>query len=155
MTAENLGMSLEEIKEAVKKIEPSKFMMRKLEGVSNSVFIDDSYSANPDGVIAALDFLNETYQDYKKIIVFPGIIELGEKSEEVHRKLFNKIDEVCNIAYILNTKQQKIDSKNKCKFVFEKDFGKVASILKKELSENTVVLFESRGAGVVMNKFLK
>ena len=152
MTAEDLDLSLEEISKAVEKIEPSKFMMRKLKGVSGAIFIDDSYSANPDGVIAALDSLNEAYQDCKKIIVFPGIIELGSESEKVHKRLFDKIDKICDIAYILNTEYQTPNVKYKCKFVFEKDFGKVASILKKELSGNTVVLFESRGAGVVMKK---
>ena len=155
MTAEDLGMSLEEISRAVEKIKPSEFMMRKLKGVSNSVFIDDSYSANPDGVVAALDSLNEAYQDCKKIIVFPGIIELGSESEKVHKRLFDKIGKICDIAYIVKDQKLKIEDQNGCKFVFEKDFSKVANILRKNLDENTVVLFESRGAGVVMKKLLK
>ena len=145
-------MSLEEISKAVKKIKPSEYMMRKLDGPNSSVFIDDSYSANPDGVMAALNYLDEAYRDYKKIIVFSGIIELGSKSEEVHKKLFGKIGKVCDIAYILNTKYQILDTKNKCEFIFEKDFNKTAEMLKNNLNEKTVVLFESRGAGVVMGK---
>ena len=154
ITAEKLGMNLEEISKAVEKIRPSKFMMRKLDGLNNSVFIDDSYSANPDGVIAALNYLDEAYQDYKKIIVFPGIIELGNKSEDVHRKLFNKIGEICDVAYIVNIGYWILDivGDNKCKFVFEKDFSKVARMLKNNLDKKTVILFESRGAGVVMEK---
>ena len=155
IVAENLGMSLEEIKEAVKKIKPSKFMMRKQEGLNKSIFIDDSYSANPDGVIAALDYLNDEYQDYKKIIVFPGIIELGKESEKVHRRLFTKINEICDIAYILNLEQQVLVDKDKCRFIFDKDFSKVAFMLKKDLNGKTVVLFESRGAGVVLKKLSK
>ncbi len=152
MTAEDLGMSLEEISKAVKKIKPSEFMMRKSEGVSSAIFIDDSYSANPDGVIAALDYLDEVYKDYKKIIVFPGIIELGSESEKVHQKLFSKIDKVCDVAYILNTEYQMPKNKYSCNFVFEKDFSKISNMLRKDLDKNTVVLFESRGAGVVMKK---
>ena len=156
IVAEYLGMNLDEIKNAIGKIKPTEFMMRKLDGLNNSIFIDDSYSANPDGVLAALDYLDEAYQEHQKIIVFPGIIELGEKSKEVHRKLFKRIGEVCDIAYIIS--QKSIRSKvykvneNNCKFVFEKDFDKVAGILKNNLGEKTVVLFESRGAGVVMRK---
>ncbi|MCK4891744.1 MAG: hypothetical protein KAS78_03695, partial [Candidatus Pacebacteria bacterium] len=41
ITAEYLEMSLDEISEAVKKIKPTEFMMRKLDGPNNSVFIDD------------------------------------------------------------------------------------------------------------------
>ncbi len=159
IAAENLGMNLKEISEAVKKIKPFKFTMRELKGLKNSVFIDDSYSANPDGVMAALNYLDEAYQDYKKIIVFPGIIELGKKSKKVHRELFSRIDKVCNVAYIMSQKSikskvYKVD-KNNCKFVFEKNFDKVAGMLKNNLNEKTVVLFESRGAGVVMGKYDK
>ena len=156
ITAESLGMNLGEISEAAKKIKPSKFTMRKLDGLNNSIFIDDSYSANPDGVIAALNYLDEVYQDYKKIIVFPGIIELGNKSEEVHRKLFGKIDKVCDVAYILETgKLGNWETGNKCEFIFENNFDKVAGMLKNNLDEKTVVLFESRGAGAVMGKLNK
>jgi len=152
ITAECLGMNLEEISKAVGKIKPSEFMMRKLDGLNNSIFIDDSYSANPDGVIAALDYLDEAYQDYKKIIVFSGIIELGKKSDEVHRRLFGRIGKTCDVAYVLNIKYWILNIDSKCEFVFENNFDKVADLLKNNLDEKTVVLFESRGAGVVMGK---
>ncbi|MCK4800007.1 hypothetical protein KAS31_03435, partial [Candidatus Parcubacteria bacterium] len=158
LVAEYLKMSLEEISEAIEKIKPNKFMMRKLSGPNDSIFIDDSYSANPDGVIAALDYLDEAYKDYQKIIVFPGIIELGNKSKEIHQKLFSKIDKVCDISYIMS--QEFVKSKvckvneNNCKFIFEENFDKVANILKNDLNKNTVILFESRGAGVVMRKII-
>jgi UDP-N-acetylmuramoyl-tripeptide--D-alanyl-D-alanine ligase len=154
MVAECLGISLDEIAKAVEKIKPTEFMMRKLYGPNNSIFIDDSYSANPDGVIAALDYLNEAYKDYKKIIVFPGIIELGKESEEVHKKIFGKIDEVCDVAYIIRIKNQESRIKNNCRFIFEDDFNKITNLLKNNLDKKTVVLFESRGAGVVMGKTL-
>jgi UDP-N-acetylmuramoyl-tripeptide--D-alanyl-D-alanine ligase len=158
IVAEHLRMSLEEISKAVEKIKPTEYMMRKLDGPNNSIFIDDSYSANPDGVIAALNYLDEAYQDYKKIIVFPRIIELGSKSEEVHRKLFSRIDEVCDVAYIISQKFIKSKvykvNKNNCKFIFEKNFDKITKLLKNNLDEKTIVLFESRGAGVVMGKII-
>ena len=159
IVAEHLGMSLDEIAKGVEKIESTEYMMKKLDGSNNSVFIDDSYSANPDGVLAALEYLNEAYADYKKIIVFPGIIELGKTDDEVHRKLFDRIGEVCDVAYVVSQKSIKLKihkvNENNCKFVFEKDFDKVAEMVKNELNENTVVLFENRGAGVVMGKIKK
>jgi len=50
--------------------------------------------------------------------------------------------------------RSKVNEKN-CKFVFEKDFDKVKKIIENNLDKNTVVLFESRGAGVVMRKIKK
>ncbi|MCK5084174.1 MAG: UDP-N-acetylmuramoyl-tripeptide--D-alanyl-D-alanine ligase [Candidatus Pacebacteria bacterium] len=159
MVAEHLGMNLEEIKNATEKIKPTEYMMGKLVGPNDSVFIDDSYSANPDGVIAALDYLNEAYSGYKKIIVFPGIMDLGKESRDIHKKLFDRIGEVCNIAYILNQDTKRLHSPigtmepaSDCEFIFEKDFDKVTKMIKNNLDKNTVVLLESRGAEVVMIK---
>ncbi len=152
MVAEHLGMTIDEISRAIEKIKPTEYMMRKIEGTEGSVYIDDSYSANPDGVMAALDYVEEAYPEYKKIIVFPGFIELGDKSEKIHNELFDRIGEICETAFILDTKYSTLDTGNKCKFIFEYDFGKTANMLKNILDKNTVVLFESRGAGAVIKK---
>ncbi len=160
IVAEHLGMSLDEISKGLENIKPTEYMMRKLEGANGSIFIDDSYSANPDGVIAALDYLNEAYVGYNKIIVFPGIIELGNKSKKVHKKLFERINEVCDVACILNqnlentplTPLKRGIKENRCKFIFKKDFDKAAEMLKGEIDEKSVILFESRGARVAMRK---
>jgi len=152
MVAEHLGMTLEEIKNAAEKIRPNEFMMRKLEDLNNSIFIDDSYSANFDGVLAALDYLDEAYSNYRKIIIFPGIIELGKERDKIHKILYDRISEVCDIAYILETGNWKLETGNslnakrlhsleagtmepakECEFVFEKDFCKVEEMLKKDL----------------------
>jgi UDP-N-acetylmuramoyl-tripeptide--D-alanyl-D-alanine ligase len=156
MTAEKIGITLEEINEAVLKISlRDRYIIQKVRGPQGAVFIDDSYSANPDGVMAALDYMQDAYGDYKKIFVFPGIIELGKKSEEIHRKIWKKVDVICDITHIIQNKDQKIAKENPhCQFFFEKNFDKVAQALMENLDEKTVVLFESRGAGVVMQRIL-
>lgn len=157
ITAEKLGMSLEDIQKAVSGIEiKSDYLMQKLQGPNGSIFIDDSYSANPSGVIAALEYLEDAYPKYKKIFVFPGIIELGKNSEKIHGKLWKKADDICSLVYVTHKKDPAITKKyNKSRFVFNKDFDKIKADLEKHLDGNTVVLFESRGAGVVMKKLLK
>ena len=92
----------------------------------------------------------------------------------MHKKLFGRIDEVCDVAYMLKSIKSKVESrKSRCEFIFEKDFDKVVSMLnerigckdtdtqrlqsgdwsqQKSQQKKTVVLFESRGAGVVMKR---
>lgn len=156
ITAEKIGMTLEEINEAILKISlRDRYIMQKVRGPQGAVFIDDSYSANPDGVMAALDYLEDAYGDYKKIFVFPGIIELGKKSENIHQRIWERVNEVCETAYLIQKENKKIIQKYpQCQFVFEKNFDIIAQMLTLDLDEKTVVLFESRGAGVVMNKIL-
>lgn len=150
MISEYLGMTVDEIRTGVEAIASNEYMMRKSAGANGSVFIDDSYSANPDGVIAALDYLKDAFPEQKKIIVFPGIIELGAKSTKIHEILFKRICETCDVAFILDTKYSTLNAYSGCDFIFEKDFKKTALMLKDRLNDSTVVLFESRGAGAVM-----
>ncbi|MFA7170158.1 MAG: UDP-N-acetylmuramoyl-tripeptide--D-alanyl-D-alanine ligase [Candidatus Paceibacterota bacterium] len=156
IVAEKLGMTLEEIKIAIEEMKPeSEYLMQKKQGPNGAIFIDDSYSANPSGVMAALEYLDDAYPKFKKIFVFPGIIELGKNSEQIHQELWNKANEICSLVYIIQKENKEIKNRyQKCRFVFEKDFDKIKIDLRKHLDKNTVVLFESRGAGVVMKKIL-
>ncbi|PIS39980.1 MAG: hypothetical protein COT32_02190, partial [Candidatus Nealsonbacteria bacterium CG08_land_8_20_14_0_20_36_22] len=98
--AQKLGMSLEEISRACLKIKPEQGGMKFLRKDA-PVVIDSSYSANPDGVIADLDYLKTLRQAQGKlIIVMPCLIELGRVSKEVHKRIGRKIGEVCDLAII-------------------------------------------------------
>lgn len=98
LVAQELGMSLEEISEACKNISQEKAGMILKQGKYGISVIDSSYSANPDGVYADLDYLR-IFQG-KKIIVMPCLIELGDKSSQIHEKIGKKIAEVCDLAII-------------------------------------------------------
>ena len=100
--ARELGMSLDEISKICLKIKPElggiKFLKKE-----NPVILDSSYSANPTGVMADLDYL-KIYPE-KKIIIMPCLIELGESSREIHKKIGRKIGEICDLA-IITTKER-------------------------------------------------
>lgn len=105
--AKELGMRLAEISRACLRIKPEQGAMRVLKK-NGLTILDASYSANPKGVIADLDYL-KIYQG-KKVIVMPCLIELGKVSKEVHRRIGRKIGEVCDLA-IITTKERFKDIK--------------------------------------------
>jgi len=98
LVANELGMSFGEISDACEDIRQEQTGMISRRGKLGIDIIDSSYSANPDGVSADLDYLS-IYPN-KKVIVMPCLIELGDKSKEIHEKIGRKIGEVCDSAII-------------------------------------------------------
>jgi len=98
LIANELGMSFADISEACKNIasEQSGMVLRTEKHGIN--IIDSSYSANPDGVSADLNYLSVF--NGKKVVVMPCLIELGEKSSEIHEKIGRKIGKICDLAII-------------------------------------------------------
>jgi len=97
LVAQEMGMSLEEISMACRKIKPLKRGMEliKIKGFN---IVDATYSANPDGVLAHLDYLK--VWKGKKAIVMPCLIELGPEADAVHKRIGEEIANVCDLAII-------------------------------------------------------
>ena len=64
--------------------------------------IDDSYNSNPDGFRAALDLLDTFPETMKKIVITRGIIELGEKSDEIHEAIGERISLSADILVVIS-----------------------------------------------------
>ena len=98
LVARELGMGFGEISEACKKINTQQGGMVLEQGKHGINIINSSYSSNPDGVIADLDYFR--ILDGKKVIVMPCLIELGNKSVKIHQKIGKKIGKICDLAII-------------------------------------------------------
>jgi len=98
LTARELGMDFGEISEACKNIKQEQAGMLLQQGKLGIDIVDSSYSANPDGVSADLDYIS-IYPN-KRIIIMPCLIELGERAGQIHEKIGKKIGRVCDMAII-------------------------------------------------------
>lgn len=76
-----LGIPLEKLKGQIRKLEP---VPHRLEMIRRGdvTIIDDAYNANPAGANAAMDAL-ALFEGYR-ILVTPGMVELGEKQDELN-----------------------------------------------------------------------
>ncbi len=85
-----IGMALilkvpyETIKKAVSELTPSPHRL-ELKTINKAILIDNAYSSNEAGLIQLLADLN--YIPGKKVLITPGIVELGFKTREVHQRL--------------------------------------------------------------------
>lgn len=74
----SLGLSKEVIKKRLAGFEPPEHRLTKKNINSQVIVLDDAYNSNPLGFKKALQELHK-YRGYQKIIVTPGMIELGTK----------------------------------------------------------------------------
>lgn len=100
--ARHFGLSYEEIKRGVKKL---KSVPHRLELIDRGrlAIIDDAYNSNPEGAKAALETL--AMFDGYKILITPGMVELGEKMEECNRNFGKQAAEVCDLVIAVGKKQ--------------------------------------------------
>jgi UDP-N-acetylmuramoyl-tripeptide--D-alanyl-D-alanine ligase len=103
LAAKEMNMDLDEISQACLNIKQEQAGIILKPGPHQIDIIDSSYSANPDGVLADLDYLN-IFLDSKKVIVMPCLIELGKASADIHEKIGQKIGRVCDMA-VITTKE--------------------------------------------------
>lgn len=82
--ARELGLSPLQIKNGIESLKPlgGRSTIRK----GRYTILEDCYNANPDSMEKALEFAGEIHLKEKKLFVLGDMLELGEKSEEEHKR---------------------------------------------------------------------
>jgi len=136
-----LGLSVDEIANALNQF-PEGIFYPKLTKISKDIYlVDDNYSASLESFLSVLDYL-KVYQGFKKIVVTPGIIELGEKSRQDHLMVGKALVFVDKIIVTRANRFKELNRDGKA--VLIKDFQKIIQVIKEELKQKTVVLFKGR-----------
>ena len=145
--AHELGLTDEQIKIGVKRIATIEHRL-ELKKYADINIIDDAYNSNPVGSKMAVDVLN--MMPGKKIIVTPGMIELGNKQYEYNMQFGRHIAKVCDEVILIGEEQTKpiLDGLKKEKYNEEKihilnDVKKAFPLMKKLHENETYVLLEN------------
>ena len=99
-----LGESLFNIKNGIEKLKPTPHRLELIKGQVVNV-IDDSYNSNLDGFKQALEVLR--CFEGKKIVVSPGIVELGREQENMNFSVGLEVAKVADIFIIMNETNKK------------------------------------------------
>lgn len=97
------GIALEKLVIPVRKIAAVPHRLQLLDKGGGLTFIDDAYNSNPSGCRAALNVLG--LFDACRILVTPGMVELGEKQEELNREFGSEAAKVCDYIALVGKKQ--------------------------------------------------
>ncbi|RDY31036.1 Mur ligase family protein [Lachnotalea glycerini] len=102
--AHTLGVPMEALVVQVRRLEGVPHRLQLIKG-NHALIIDDAYNSNPSGAKAALDTLN-TFEGIK-IVVTPGMVELGSQQYECNKIFGAQIAAVCDYAVLVGSKQTK------------------------------------------------
>jgi UDP-N-acetylmuramoyl-tripeptide--D-alanyl-D-alanine ligase len=64
------------------------------------VVIDDAYNSNPDGAASALEVLRE-HPATRRLLVTPGMVELGELEAQLNRRFGEHAGDVCDLVILV------------------------------------------------------
>ncbi|MCR5092817.1 MAG: UDP-N-acetylmuramoyl-tripeptide--D-alanyl-D-alanine ligase [Lachnospiraceae bacterium] len=84
------------IRMAARRLAPAEHRL-EMKRVPYGVLLDDAYNSNPAGAKAAIDAVGAFSGDFVKILVTPGMVELGEKQEEYNAAFGTQAAAVCDL----------------------------------------------------------
>lgn len=98
----SLGIPPRDLIPAVRTLEAVPHRMQLLPG-GDITFIDDAYNSNPSGCRAALNTLSMF--DACRILVTPGMVELGSEMETSNREFGRQAAAVCDYVFLVGERQ--------------------------------------------------
>ena len=90
----------EKIRYAVEKIEQVEHRLNLKRTPGGITIIDDAFNSNPTGSKMAMDVLSR-FNKGKRIVITPGMIELGDRQYELNEALGVKIAECADVAIVV------------------------------------------------------
>ena len=134
--ANSFGIPMTKLRIAVRRLAsvPHRLELNKHGNVS---ILDDAYNSNPNGAKVALETLS-LFENTVKILVTPGMVELGEKEDEYNKEFGRQAAAVCD--YIIT-----VGEKNSASIkagALEAGFDPERLFVKSTLNEATALMYE-------------
>lgn len=154
--AKHMGMSDAQIKYAVSHLEPLPKTMSYRLLPSGGVVIDDTFNANPQAVLAAIEYM-KLYKG-KKILVLQPMIELGYKANAEHTRIGQEIGTVCDYLFLTNRNFYKEIRKGAKKGrnceVAVLPPNEIAAFVLRNTAKRDIAVFEGKEAQACLEKIL-
>mgnify|MGYP001817354886 CR=1 FL=1 len=100
--ARTLGIDADRIITALRSTPQIQHRLEVKRQASGVIYLDDAYNANPAGFANALDLMQTLRAgEGRRILITPGVAELGEKHDEAHHELGRKAADTTDIAIVV------------------------------------------------------
>ena len=150
IVAINLGLTENEIKRGVAGISQVEHRLSMKTTPMGITIIDDAFNSNPYGSKMALEVLSGFDKKGRRIIVTPGMIELGDKQDELNKEFGREISKTTDIAIIVgNYNRNSIGEGIRAQgyiednLYFVNNFNEAQKLLSEILTTGDTVLYEN------------
>lgn len=146
--AYNLGLSLEQIKVGISKLQPinHRLELKKENGIT---ILDDAYNSNVEGSLCALNVL-DLFKTGDKFVITPGLVELGSKEKEENINFGKNLAKHANYVIVVNKTNKEaikegllLEGFNEENIFFAQTLIEARIMLKEKTQKGDVVLFEN------------
>ena len=136
-----LGMSLPEISAALGKFSPDLIYPKIKKIGENEYIIDNSYNNSFESFFSALDYL-QIWEGFRKIVVTPGIMELGERGKADHEKIGRELKAVDTVLVTHDNFFSELNASMDAQLVT--DFRELVEKVRSYRGKNVVILFQGK-----------
>ena len=147
--AKELGLTDKEIQLGIKMLKPIEHRLELKQHPNGTIIIDDAYNSNTKGAQMAVEVLGR-FKNKKRILVTPGIVELGDKTYEYNKTFGDQAAENCDYVILVGQKQAKPIYDGLIEKGFEKEkifiadnFDEAMKKMNALMDSNTVILLEN------------
>lgn len=138
--ANQLGIALKDLRIPVRRIQPVEHRMQMREHGLVTV-IDDAYNSNPVGSKAAVETL--AMFDGIRILITPGMVELGDQEEEFNYKFGTYAADCCDYVLLVGRNHTKPIQEG----ILSKGFSKERCLVYDKLEEAVSYAYSIKGQG--------
>ncbi|MBE5804601.1 MAG: UDP-N-acetylmuramoyl-tripeptide--D-alanyl-D-alanine ligase [Clostridiales bacterium] len=143
----HLGLTLRQISRGIARLSPVEHRLQLIPSPGVTI-IDDAFNSNPKGAEAALKVIRDF--PGRRIIITPGMVELGEGEDEFNREFGRKMADCVDVAILVGVKhtQPIADGLKEAGFAAEnirpvKSLDEAAALLRQIGRPGDVALFEN------------
>ncbi|WOO86848.1 UDP-N-acetylmuramoyl-tripeptide--D-alanyl-D-alanine ligase [Mollicutes bacterium LVI A0039] len=96
------GYDMDKVIGAIAKVKPIEHRLEFKKINNETLIIDDAFNANVEGVKEAVNILSK-YEDYTRILITPGVIDLGAKGFELNQEVAKTFEGKLDVMYMVGS----------------------------------------------------
>jgi UDP-N-acetylmuramoyl-tripeptide--D-alanyl-D-alanine ligase len=144
-----VGRELDELVDPISRLQAPDHRLKILTGTGGVIVIDDAFNSNPDGAAAALEVL-EAMPARRKVVVTPGMIELGPLQREANETLGQQAATTADLLIVVAKVNREAivtgaarATPSSAEVITVDSLAEATGALNKRLRSGDVVLFEN------------